>query len=331
VPELATPPLTRRALRELERSAVPRRKRVLGHPAPAAAESETARPRPAASAVPAVPQAPQPVRTGAGFVTSIPAPLPAATPARVKALQEAAATRSRKRFSARGPLSVAAFFFAAGLAVTSVVPMLALGQSSTAAAATVVSVQDAGRVQQWQAAMTSTGPSASLDAASAALARANPVFNGAAHANTFTNNVNWAIQWPFPFGVPISSPYGPRIAPTEGASSFHKGIDFTPGAGTPIQAIDKGVVSKIVTDPHAGLGIEVDVDHGVIDGHDIVSVYGEMAPGSVKVAMGQQVEVGDIVGLVGISGISTGAHLHFELHVDGQPVDPAVWLRAHAG
>ena len=114
--------------------------------------------------VPAIPLAPEPVHTGALFITRPAAPVPASTPAHIRALQADVAKRARKGFAARGPLSVAAFFFAAGLAVTSVVPMLALGQSSTAAAATAVGVQDPGQVQQWQAAMTGSGPAASLDA-----------------------------------------------------------------------------------------------------------------------------------------------------------------------
>ena len=209
--------------------------------------------------------------------------------------------------------------------------MLALGQSATAAAGTAAGVQSPERAQAWRASLTSQLPTASHDHYSAELAAPPAVYSGASHAGTFVNNVNWTLQWPFPFGVPISFGYGPRIAPMEGASTFHKGVDFDPGAGTPVQIITTGVVTKVVTNPHDSLGVHVVVDHGTIDGHHIESWYCEMAPGSVKVHEGQQVSVGDIVGLVGVSGISTGAHLHFELHQDGVAVDPMAWLRAHAG
>jgi murein DD-endopeptidase MepM/ murein hydrolase activator NlpD len=55
-----------------------------------------------------------------------------------------------------------------------------------------------------------------------------------------------------------------------------------------------------------------------------------MRYGSVRVAEGQQVKVGDILGLVGNTGESTGPHLHLEIHLDGVPVDPFAWLKANA-
>lgn len=229
------------------------------------------------------------------------------------------------------PLAAAAFICAIGLAATSIVPMLALGQTATAAAATAVGAQAPAKVQAWRSSMLAQLPSLAREDYTVGTGQPSGIFAGATHADTFTNNVTWAIQWPFPFGVPIASPFGPRAAPTEGASTFHEGVDFDPGAGTPIQIITKGVVEKVVTNPSDPLGVHVIVDHGMIGGHHIESYYCEMAPGSVQVTEGQQVKVGDIVGKVGISGITTGAHLHFELHVDGTPVDPVAWLKANAG
>jgi murein DD-endopeptidase MepM/ murein hydrolase activator NlpD len=220
----------------------------------------------------------------------------------------------------RRPLSAAAFIFAIGLAITSVVPMLALGQTATAAAATAAGAQEPGQVQAWKASLTSTLPQASRDAYSTDLVKPGAALSG-----------NGQIEWPFPFNSPIAYGFGPRIAPMEGASTFHQGVDFDPGLGTPIQIITAGTVTKVVSNPHDSLGVHVVVDHGVIDGHHIESWYCEMAPGSIKVKQGQQVAMGDIVGNVGVSGISTGAHLHLELHQDGKPVDPLAWLRAHAG
>jgi murein DD-endopeptidase MepM/ murein hydrolase activator NlpD len=226
----------------------------------------------------------------------------------------------------RRGLAALAFFFAIGLAATSAIPMLALGQSATAASVTAASVQGDEKLQEWQLSMAAAAPRVTRDGYSSQLvkpaAAAGPVAAGA-------GDTSGVVAWPFPGGSPISSPFGPRTAPTEGASTFHKGVDFTPGAGTPIHNITAGVVTKVVSNPHDSLGVHLVVDHGTIDGDHVESVYAEMAPGSIQVSMGQKLAVGDIVGKVGISGISTGAHLHYELHLNGTAVDPIAWLKAH--
>ncbi|GAA4677522.1 M23 family metallopeptidase [Frondihabitans cladoniiphilus] len=149
-------------------------------------------------------------------------------------------------------------------------------------------------------------------------------------AGTFTNDPLSAIQWPFPTGVPISSGFGSRkVANCSFCSTFHQGLDFTPGAGTPIQIVADGTVSKVEQGGGA-LGYNVWIDH-VIDGQKVTTVYAHMTAGSIRVTKGEQVTVGQIVGLVGSTGNSTGAHLHFEVHLDGVSVDPYPWLVAHAG
>jgi murein DD-endopeptidase MepM/ murein hydrolase activator NlpD len=156
-------------------------------------------------------------------------------------------------------------------------------------------------------------------------------YSNARHDNaTFTNNPAGSIQWPFPFGVPISDFFGPRIAPTEGASTFHQGVDFAPGDGTPIQTIADGVVREVHPIDDNGLGVHVIVDH-MIDGKLVSSVYGHMRVGSIQVTVGESITVGENIGLVGNTGVSTGAHLHFEIHPGGgAAVDPYAWLQAHA-
>lgn len=149
-------------------------------------------------------------------------------------------------------------------------------------------------------------------------------------ADTFRNNPAGAVQWPFPVGVPITSDFGPRVAPTEGASTNHLGVDFAPGAGVPVQIIAAGVVRQVVARDDGGCGVNVTIDH-MIGGRLVSSKYCHLQAGSVRVAAGQQVAVADIVGRVGNTGISTGAHLHFEIRLDGtEPVDPVAWLRANA-
>ena len=145
----------------------------------------------------------------------------------------------------------------------------------------------------------------------------------------YTNNPNGTIQWPFPTGVPITSGFGGRkVAGCGFCSTNHLGVDFTPGAGTPIQAIADGTVS-LVEVSGSGLGNHVIVDH-VVNGQKVQSVYAHMQYGSIKVAEGQQVTVGEVLGAVGSTGASTGAHLHLEVHLDGTPVDPFAWLKANA-
>lgn len=147
-------------------------------------------------------------------------------------------------------------------------------------------------------------------------------------ADSFTNNLNGTIQWPFAYGVRLSDGYGSRPQPCEGCSTNHRGQDFDAGTGAPIQAIADGVVTK-VEHLSGGLGTYVQIQHQ-IDGDTIDSVYGHMIADSPMVEVGDQVHVGQQIGLVGNTGASTGAHLHFEIHVNGSYVDPFLWMKAHA-
>jgi murein DD-endopeptidase MepM/ murein hydrolase activator NlpD len=147
-------------------------------------------------------------------------------------------------------------------------------------------------------------------------------------ADTFTNNPLSPIQWPFTTGVPISDGFGARSAPCGGCSSYHKGLDMNPGQGTPIQVIADGVVTTAVGSDGGGLGVYAEIEH-VIDGQAVTSVYGHMLEGSLQLTEGQVVTVGQQVGNVGNTGTSTGAHLHFEIHLDGAPVDPYPWMISH--
>ena len=139
----------------------------------------------------------------------------------------------------------------------------------------------------------------------------------------YTNDPDAAIQWPFIVGVAMSSPYGQRWG------RLHAGIDLVPGNGAPIQAIADGVVRK-ATEAGGAYGVTVYIDH-VIDGQVVTSHYAHMQHGSLQVQTGQQVKVGDIIGKVGNTGRSYGAHLHFEIIINGSTVDPLPWMRKNAG
>jgi murein DD-endopeptidase MepM/ murein hydrolase activator NlpD len=136
-----------------------------------------------------------------------------------------------------------------------------------------------------------------------------------------------AVRWPFPYAVPISSGFGERVAPCRWCSSYHQGIDFNPGAGTPIYAIADGVVLQ--AEYSGGFGQHALIEH-TINGQRVVSVYAHMIGASSPLVVGQTVEAGDFVGLVGSTGTSTGAHLHFEIRIDDIPIDPFDWLTANA-
>ncbi|WP_203137498.1 M23 family metallopeptidase [Microbacterium sp. JZ31] len=144
-------------------------------------------------------------------------------------------------------------------------------------------------------------------------------------ANAFyVNDPTADIQWPIVLGTSKSYSFGQRWG------RLHEGIDFTPGAGAPVQAIAAGTV-RIATESGGAYGVNVYIDH-VIDGQLITSHYAHMQYGSLKVSAGDEVEVGDTLGLVGNTGRSFGAHLHFELRLpSGQAIDPMPWLEEHAG
>jgi murein DD-endopeptidase MepM/ murein hydrolase activator NlpD len=140
----------------------------------------------------------------------------------------------------------------------------------------------------------------------------------------YVNDPTADIQWPIVLGTSMSSAFGQRWG------RLHEGIDFTPGNGAPIQAIADGTV-RVATEAGGAYGVHVYIDH-VIDGQVISSHYAHMQYGSLNVVPGQQVEVGDVLGVVGNTGRSFGAHLHFELRLPGgQAIDPMPWLKEHAG
>ncbi|MGW5521129.1 M23 family metallopeptidase [Gordonia sp. NPDC003950] len=106
--------------------------------------------------------------------------------------------------------------------------------------------------------------------------------------------------------------------------SFHAGVDFAAPLGTPIHAATDGEV--IAAGPASGFGNWIKIK--AADG--TVTVYGHMYSNGVLVHKGQHVEAGDVIGLVGSDGQSTGPHCHFEVWLNGTTkIDPAPWLAAH--
>jgi len=146
--------------------------------------------------------------------------------------------------------------------------------------------------------------------------------------DSFTNNPNGTIQWPFAVGVHVGDQFGPRNC--AGCSANHGGQDFNPGINAPIQAIADGVVSY-TEDGEASLGVHMIIDH-MIDGKLVSSVYAHMIHGSMLLETGDVVKVGQVIGKVGSTGMSTGPHLHFEIReggIKGTKVAPLPWLYAN--
>lgn len=141
--------------------------------------------------------------------------------------------------------------------------------------------------------------------------------NYAAGSGGYSNSTTPSI-WPSK-GV-ITSPYGSRVDPVTGfTSAFHEGIDIADDYGTPIVATASGVVTFAgYTD--GGYGNLVEIDHG----NGFVTRYGHNS--AVVVTVGMTVKQGQMIAAMGSTGKSTGAHVHYEVRVNGTPVDPMVFL-----
>ncbi|MGN6693800.1 MAG: peptidoglycan DD-metalloendopeptidase family protein [Aquihabitans sp.] len=121
------------------------------------------------------------------------------------------------------------------------------------------------------------------------------------------------ITNPLP-GVKPSSPFGMRHHPILGIDRLHAGCDLGAGTGTEIHAAADGVV--VVAEVRGGYGNAVVIDHG----HSLATLYGHTSRMLVKA--GDVVKRGDVIALVGSTGLSTGPHLHFETRIKGLPIDP---------
>ena len=117
----------------------------------------------------------------------------------------------------------------------------------------------------------------------------------------------------------IASGFGMRIDPVYGTPKMHKGLDFTAPQGTPIYATGNGVV-KTAGFVEGGYGNHVALNHG----YGYETLYGHMI--RIKVRNGQRVKRGEVIGWVGSTGKSTGPHVHYEVHVNGQEVDPVYFF-----
>lgn len=116
----------------------------------------------------------------------------------------------------------------------------------------------------------------------------------------------------------LTSDFGMRTHPVLGGRRAHKGIDLAAPTGTPIYATADGLVAR--ADRFSSYGLYVEIEHGA----DLETRYAHMS--RIAVAAGERVRKGDIIGYVGSTGRSTGPHLHYEVRVAGEAVNPIPYM-----
>lgn len=117
-----------------------------------------------------------------------------------------------------------------------------------------------------------------------------------------------------------SSSFGWRLDPFNGHKAFHEGLDFTAAAGTPIYAAAGGIVTVAEQTPDYGKIVKIDHGSGLETRYAHASL--------LLVKPGERVEKGQVVAQVGSTGRSTGPHLHYEIRLNGNPLDPRKYLKA---
>ncbi len=123
----------------------------------------------------------------------------------------------------------------------------------------------------------------------------------------------------WPVRGPITAGFGQRMDPFTGEDAFHQGIDIAAPSGTPVRVAADGILFH--AGPAGTYGNEALIDHG----YGITTKYAHLSRLFVKV--GEEVHRGQIIGAVGVTGMTTGPHLHYEVLVQGEAVNPAMYMR----
>lgn len=155
-------------------------------------------------------------------------------------------------------------------------------------------------------------------AAAAAAAAAAAQTSAGQGQGASDNWVQGTGQLGWPVSGEITSPYGYRVHPIWGTTIYHSGIDIGVDEGTPVHAADGGVV--VWSGWMGGYGYAVVIDHG----NGLSTLYGHNS--ELAVDEGQSVAKGQVISYAGSTGNSTGPHVHFEVRVNGDPVDPMGYL-----
>jgi murein DD-endopeptidase MepM/ murein hydrolase activator NlpD len=142
------------------------------------------------------------------------------------------------------------------------------------------------------------------------------IIRGAQRGQRVIQGVGGYLKWPV--SGPITSPFGWRIHPIYGYRSFHTGIDIGVPMGTTVKAARYGKV--IYTGWNGAFGLVVIIDHG----NSLATMYAHLS--RVFVSAGQRVSTLQAIAASGNTGTSTGPHLHFQVDLQGNPVNPLNWL-----
>jgi len=214
---------------------------------------------------------------------------------------------------AQRELGVIAGLAARAQAAETEVRRLVTARAAAVAATNAAQVVDAaqGQVQQ--------GSQTSLQAQ--LLAQAKALLGPAgSRPGSSVPSVPGTLSWPA--HGPITSPFGMRVHPITGVRKLHTGTDLGVPCGTPVHAAREGTVLSAGWD--TAYGFRTVVSHGVVNGALLTTTYNHQS--HVGVSAGQHVDVGQVIGLSGTTGYSTGCHLHFELLVNADFVDPMPWM-----
>lgn len=128
-----------------------------------------------------------------------------------------------------------------------------------------------------------------------------------------------AVPSIWPVRGQITAGFGQRMDPFSGEDAFHNGIDISVPFGTRVEAAADGIVLE--AGPESGYGNEILIDHG----YGFITKYGHLS--RIFVVVGQVLQRGQVIGAVGMTGKTTGPHLHYEVHVKDTPVNPTKYLR----
>ncbi len=126
------------------------------------------------------------------------------------------------------------------------------------------------------------------------------------------------IYWPVPNSV-ISAEWGPNIHPVYGNWYIHKGLDFAAVVGTPVYSVAEGIVTETSYDNGHGLNIYISHKYGFKTHYSHLSV--------IKVVKGQKVKQGERLGNIGATGLVTGPHLHLEVYLGEDIIDPGPYMK----
>lgn len=144
--------------------------------------------------------------------------------------------------------------------------------------------------------------------------------------------IDWTldIDWPVVDYQNRTSDFGYRfLSGCSQCSTYHQGVDFTPGSGKAIYNVMDGEVVDAGWD--GGFGYRVVMRHVIFEELEYTTIYAHMQDSFItkRLQPGMQLEKGEILGLVGNTGVSTGPHLHFEIHENGEVLDPLEFYDFH--